>query len=215
MDRASGGDIGRRRVLRRRNGGRALVLRFPLVATVPATSPWTSTLWTGFDATELAWEVSTGGCVDTPGNRETCQAPASHKSGTVTFGEAGPTGFRRDPQARGGLHFYPVKPELYFSVLPREIHDAVTAPLTCTDVAEERKVEGDLVGRPLRRGHPAPGPAVHALNPFVTCVQHDGVADAELPVSCIRRPTATPSSPSPDTPFSPTPDGARTFRAWR
>lgn len=162
------------------------VLRFPLVATVPAMSPWTSSLWTGFDATELAWEVSTGGCVDTPDNRETCQAPPIHKSGTVTLGTAGPMGFRRDPQARGGLHFSPVKPELYFSVLPREIHDAVTAPLTCTDAGGRVKVRATWSGG-LSGGDIRPRDArCTALHPFVACVQPTACAEAGSSAACIR-----------------------------
>jgi hypothetical protein len=162
------------------------VLRFPLVPTAPAMSPWTSSLWAGFDATELAWEVTTGGCVDTPGNRETCQAPPSHKSGTVTLGTAGPMGFRRDTQARGALHFSPVKPELYFSVLPREIHDAVTAPMTCTDAGGRVKFRatwsGGLSGGDIRPRDPR----CAAPNPFVACVQPTACADAGNSVACIR-----------------------------
>ena len=105
------------------------VLRFPLVDNSPSTSPWSSRLWTGFSAPELNYDVSSAGCVDTPGDDLTCQAAGGRRTGKVTLGTIGRLGFSRGNV--GYVIFKPVKPEIAFEVLPDEIHTAFTTPLTC------------------------------------------------------------------------------------
>ena len=43
-------------------GSKREVLRFPLVDHGPTVDPWWSRLWLGFEASEIDYEVSTGGC---------------------------------------------------------------------------------------------------------------------------------------------------------
>ena len=100
------------------------VLRFPLVDYSRPAS-----LWTGFSAPELNYEVSTEGCIDTPGDDCTCHADGGHKSGKVILGTIGPLGYKGNKE--GQLRFYPVKPEMDFTVMPDEIHKALETPLTC------------------------------------------------------------------------------------
>lgn len=103
------------------------VLRFPL-----ADNSRPASLWTGFSATELNYDVSTEGCIDTPGDDCTCHADGGHKSGKVILGTIGPLGFKGNREGR--LEFKPVIPELSFITMPDEIHRAFERPLTCVCV---------------------------------------------------------------------------------
>jgi hypothetical protein len=108
------------------------VLRFPLVDNDSSTSPWSRKLAVGFHASEISYDVSTAGCVDTPGDDLTCQATGGRRTGSLLFGKNGWSGLRRntgsDPE------FYPLKPEMYFDALPDEIQEAFSRPLTCIGV---------------------------------------------------------------------------------
>ncbi|HEY7002502.1 MAG TPA: hypothetical protein VH330_12255 [Candidatus Udaeobacter sp.] len=160
------------------------VLRFPLVDSAPSTSLWSGKLWTGFSATELNYDVSSEGCVDTPGNDQTCQAAGGHKTGKVTLGTIGPLGFRSGTV--GYVHFYPVKPEIAFDVLPDEIHRAFTTSLTCVGAHGGGMKAGWIVGfagghiRPRKQGsseqafvaYVDPTACQSGSSDYPSCMQH-------------------------------------------
>jgi hypothetical protein len=151
------------------------VLRFPLVDNSRPAS-----LWTGFSAPELNYDVSTEGCIDTPGDDCTCHADGGHKSGKVILGTIGPLGFRGNKE--GQLVFKPVKPEMYFTIMPDEIHEAFKTPLTCVCVRSGGMKASWLVGfaggdiRPRGRGNTDQAFVAFVdptgCNDSVDCMQH-------------------------------------------
>ncbi len=171
-------------------------LRFRLVPAAPEIAGWEVILWSGFAAERIDFEVSSAGCIDSPGDDLVCQAPPAHVRDTVVLGRATPAlGFQRDPAADGYFDFNPVKPELE-TLFPDAIKDAVSVPLECTGTTE-----GGSQGL-LRYGVTGPdiGPGVVPVGPQTFRI--DGTRCAEPLGEALRRECITHPERSAVIPFS-------------
>jgi hypothetical protein len=102
------------------------VLRFPLGPTrfFTVLQPWTSQLWDGFLATEISYEISSGGCtgLNSIEHLLQCDAPGGRRVGRVAMG----------PGAPHNIDFSPLKPQLSVSgSLPDEIWRRFTTEGKC------------------------------------------------------------------------------------
>lgn len=114
-------------------GGTRARLRFPMVTNLGSSSPWQARIWTGFSATDVEYELTSGGCTGTVAG-QSCRAPEGKRSGKATLGTNSEAGFERG--GVGYLHFEPIAPKLVADLLPDEIRTAFATPIECAGAAQ-------------------------------------------------------------------------------
>lgn len=151
-------------------GSRREVLRFPLVDEGPTADPWWSRLWLGFRASEIDYEISTGGCSGTTSNgEETCKAPSGRKVGRVTMGSAGRRGFTGTPGLLGYLHFHPVTPQISAENLPDEMSAGLATHGECVGPHSSGKIQWGFGAKGFAVNPAGPGCPPADMEGFIAC----------------------------------------------